>query len=218
MQRQSAKHSKKLLVEGAQDKRVIPELIEKNGIQWEFSKNSPIVHIQEWGDNNFIKDKIIQVELKSSDLQALGLIVDADDDVSARWDSVKNALNSHVVDLPASMPAEGLVCTTDQGIKVGVWIMPDNRERGMLETFLAYLVPEERSPIYDWAKDAAHEAKIKGAEFIDAHLDKAYIYTWLAWQNPPGRQLHAAIRDKVLQPDHPNAQNFVGWFKRLYDV
>jgi len=29
--------------------------------------------------------------------------------------------------------------TLESGIKFGVWMMPDNQSRGMLETFLAYL-------------------------------------------------------------------------------
>jgi 5S rRNA maturation endonuclease (ribonuclease M5) len=39
-------HSKVLLVEGKQDARVIPELIEANGVNWG-TKKSPIVHIRE---------------------------------------------------------------------------------------------------------------------------------------------------------------------------
>jgi hypothetical protein len=43
------------------------------------------------------------------------------------------------------------------------------------------------------------EAKTKGAKFIDEHIDKAYIYSWLAWQKPPGRQLHNAIQEEILR-------------------
>ncbi|HLO87253.1 MAG TPA: DUF3226 domain-containing protein, partial [Nostocaceae cyanobacterium] len=41
--------AKKLLVEGKDDLRVIPELIEKNGIVWVNNKKEPIVSIEDYG-------------------------------------------------------------------------------------------------------------------------------------------------------------------------
>ncbi|MFM7603034.1 MAG: DUF3226 domain-containing protein, partial [Pseudanabaena sp.] len=38
------------------------------------------------------------------------------------------------------------------------------------------------------------------------------------WQNPPGRQLHQAVMEKIFDPQHPNAQKFVKWFKDLYEL
>jgi ABC-type glycerol-3-phosphate transport system substrate-binding protein len=97
--------------------------------------------------------------------------------------------------------------------------MPDNQTQGMLETFLKYLVPDERQSLWEYAQEVTQEAKQKGARFKDPHhLDKANIYTWLAWQNPPGRQLHDAVKQKILNPNHPKAQDFVKWFKALYDL
>ncbi|MEH1784090.1 MAG: DUF3226 domain-containing protein [Nostoc sp.] len=46
----------------------------------------------------------------------------------------------------------------------------------------------------------------------------AKIYTWLAWQEEPGRQLHQAIKYGILNPEHPKAQTFVTWFKTLYEL
>lgn len=209
---------KKLIVEGEQDKRVIPQLIEKNGIPWGETKDTAIVYIESHGSDQFIDKTIIATELKASGLTALGLIVDADDDSSARWVSIRNACSSIIPDLPAQIPESGLVCMTNTGVKFGVWIMPDNKANGMLETFLQYLIPDENESIWQYASDAAKEAKNRGATFIDSHLDKASIYTWLAWQDPPGRQLHNAVMEKMLNPTHPKAQAFVSWFRQLYDL
>ncbi|WP_375493755.1 DUF3226 domain-containing protein [uncultured Nostoc sp.] len=44
------------------------------------------------------------------------------------------------------------------------------------------------------------------------------MYTWLAWQEEPGRQLHQAIKYGILNPEHPKAQTFVTWFKTLYEL
>nr|WP_293154524.1 DUF3226 domain-containing protein [Okeania sp. SIO2C9] len=54
--------------------------------------------------------------------------------------------------------------------------------------------------------------------FIENHTDQANIHTWLAWQNPPGRQLHNAVIERILNPKHPQAQIFINWFKTLYDL
>ena len=99
--------------------------------------------------------------------------------------------------------------------------MPDNKMRGMLETFLTSIIPTGNEPLWQFAQEAAQEAKSKGATFKDTHLDKANIYTWLAWQDPPGLQIHEPIKhskDQILNPMHPNAQKFVTWFKNLYDL
>ena len=103
-------------------------------------------------------------------------------------------------------------------IKFGIWMMPDNKRRGMLETFLAYMIPTEKEPLWTYAQEVVVEAKKRGAPFKQVLEDKACIYTWLAWQKKPGRQLHDAVKMKILDPKHPKAQMFVRWFKCLYDL
>lgn len=136
-------YPKKLIVEGQQDKRVIPELIEAYGILWEKTKREPIVYIQSYGSDNFIDAAIISTELKASGLEALGIIIDADENPQGRWQSIRNACLPSIPDIPQDLPATGLVHTAPNDIQFGVWIMPDNQLQGMLETFLAYLIPNE---------------------------------------------------------------------------
>jgi hypothetical protein len=96
--------------------------------------------------------------------------------------------------------------------------MPDNRLRGMLETFLAYLVPDTSQPLWQQAVKAFEEAQRLGAPCKVAHTDKAKIHTWLAWQDPPGRQLHNAVMERILDPTSPYARGFVNWFRLLYNI
>jgi hypothetical protein len=207
-----------LLVEGKQDARVIPYLIEANGIAWEINKK-PVVYIRDCeGNNNLVDSDIIVSELQASGLSVLGIIIDADDDSSASWQSIRNASLMSIPDIPKVLPEEGLIHTTSEGIKFGIWIMPDNKMRGMLETFLTYIIPTGNEELWNFAQTVTQEAKSKGATFKNVHQDKANIYTWLAWQEPPGRQLHNAIIERILNPTHPNAQKFVTWFKTLYDL
>ena len=213
------KNSQKiLLVEGKQDARVIPYLIEANGIVWEINKK-PVVYIRDCeGNNNLVDSDIIISELQASGLSVLGIIIDADDDPSTSWQSIISASLMSIPDIPKVLPEEGLIHTTPEGIKFGIWIMPDNKMRGMLETFLTYMIPTGNEDLWEFVQEVTQEARSKGATFKNVHQDKANIYAWLAWQDPPGRQLHNAIMERILNPQHPNAQKFVTWFKTLYDL
>ncbi|MBF2090626.1 MAG: hypothetical protein IGR80_09375 [Synechococcales cyanobacterium K44_A2020_017] len=207
-----------LLVEGKQDRFVIPELIEANGVSWGTRKN-PVVFIRDYdGYQKLVDPDVISTELQASGLSALGIMIDADDNPTGRWQSIRSTSLKSIPDIPEVLPEDGLIHTTPTGIKFGIWIMPDNNMRGMLETFLTYMIPTDREALWQFAQAATNEAKDKGALFTDSHLDKANMYTWLAWQNPPGRQLHQAIMERMLNPNHPNAQKFVTWFKTLYGL
>jgi hypothetical protein len=211
-------HPNMLLVEGAQEKRLIPELMEANGVNWGTTKN-PIVYIEDCGGfNNLVRPDEISTSLNESGLSALGIIIDADDNPSGRWRSIRNAALTSVPTIPESLPKEGLIISTPDGIKFGIWMMPNNEMCGMLETFITYLIPTESEEVWSFAQEVAQEAKNRGAKFKDSHLDKANIYTWLAWQDPPGRQLHNAITKRILDPNHDDAQKFVRWFKALYNI
>lgn len=209
--------AKKLIVEGEQDKRVIPEFIEAKGIPWGEKRKEAIVDIEVYGGNQFIDSDFIATELKASGLTHLGLIVDADDNPSGCWESIRNSCLKSMPEFPKKLPSTGLIHEIN-GIKFGVWIMPDNQQEGMLETFLSYMVEDKNEPIWQYAQGVVKEAKNKGAAFKDSHFDKANIYTFLAWQDEPGRQLHQAIKERILNPKHPKAEMFFNWFKALYDL
>lgn len=211
-------HQKVLLVEGREDVRVIPELIEANGVNWG-TRKSPVVYIRGYdGYQKLVDPEVISTELQASGLSVLGIMIDADDNPTGRWQSIRSASLKSIPDIPEALPENGLIHTAPNGIKFGIWIMPDNKMRGMLETFLTYMIPTGNEVSWQFAQEVAREAKNKGAVFTDSHLDKANIYTWLAWQNPPGRQLHQAVMERILKPNHLNAQGFVSWFKTLYDL
>ncbi len=209
---------KKLLVEGKDDLRVIPELIEKNGITWVDSKKQPIVLIEECEGYENITSDLIYTELQTGRRTHLGLVVDADDDASLRWQSIRNACLTSITNIPEEIPATGLIINTPDGKKFGVWIMPDNIIQGMLETFLGYMIPQQEKSLWQYAQKVALEAKNQGAVFKDSYIHKAEIYTWLAWQDEPGRQIHQAIKYNILNPQDAKVQGFITWFKNLYDL
>lgn len=212
-------HPRLLLVEGEQDKRVIPELIEANQIVWEV-EGKPIVWIDAVGGYEILADPdTIATELAASQLQALGIIIDADNHPSRRWQSIRQSALKSIPDLPEDLPETGLIHVTSRGIRFGIWMMPNNQDQGILETFLSQLVPDRGMDLWNFAGTQARSAQTDhGAPYTPEQAPKAQIYTWLAWQNPPGRQLHQALTQKIFQPDHPHAHRFVTWFKALYNL
>jgi hypothetical protein len=207
-----------LIVEGSTEQRLIPELIESNGIRWELDDRTRIVHIEKLGGLENLTPEFIDTQLQASGLKNLGIIIDADDQPEQRWQSIRNRCNRCKCDLPSDLPKEGLVQHLERGIRFGIWMMPDNTKQGMLETFLTYLIPDREEPIWKFAQKSATHAHESGAPFKVSHRDKANIHTWLAWQNPPGEQLHGAVQRKIFEGKHPRAQIFVRWFRDLYEL
>lgn len=210
---------KKLLVEGKEDERVIPQLMEENGIRWGKNRSEWVVEIKECnGFENMVKPYVIETHLKESGLEVLGIIADANANAERRWESLRNRCIQSFPNLPRVLPAEGLIHENETGLKLGIWLMPDNQSRGMMETFLTYLVPDDCDPVLKHAESARDKAKEIGALYKEVHADKAKIHTWLAWQDPPGRQLHQAVMGRILDPRSPHAKAFVTWFRDLFGV
>jgi hypothetical protein len=212
-------HPRLLLVEGETERRLLPELLEANGIQW--PRDAIPVYIEPMGGfDNFWGKGVIQTHLKAARREAVGLIFDADEPEDRRWETVVSRCRPFGVELPGSAPHDGWFTeSTPDGPRFGVWMMPDNRSRGYLETFLDLLVPHPEDPLYQYAQDAVDTALDHGAEFDrDRGRDKARIHTLLAWQKQPGKQLHEAVKHRVLDPTSEHAAAFVAWFRALFQL
>ena len=214
----SRNHPNRLLVEGDEDKRVIPYFMH-HFINWGDKENEWPVRIEQFeGIENMLKPGTIETELKSSGLRALGIMVDANDDPMKRWRRIRDRCIKAFEDFPEAIDPSGLILQNAAGLRVGVWLMPDNSAGGMLETFLGLFVPTEAEPLWKFAQQCCDGCRSHNAPFNQAHLDKARIHTWLAWQNPPGPSLHLAIVRHALRPGSPQADGFVKWFKNLYGL
>lgn len=199
------------------EQRAIPELIEANGVVWGDRPADWIVEvIAAGGVSHLVAAQFITTHLDDPTLTHLGVLLDADDDAAAAFASVRSLCLGAFPALP-SVPSIGGTVTEHDGRTLGIWVMPDNRQRGMLETFLGSLV-EPGDVIWRHAMAARAQAVALGAPVKATHWDKADVHTWLAWQEPPGRQLHDAVKQRILRADAPYAAAFVGWFRRTFAV
>jgi hypothetical protein len=208
-----------LLVEGTDDLYVIVELMKQNGVAWPGGKDvDPPVSIKPIrGIDAVMRAPFLAGELKQPGLLTLGIMIDADDDPKGRWSWFQKQLAAHEFqDLPDVMPEGGIIAENPDGLRVGLWLMPDCGSTGMLETFLALLARGPDSAVWDHASASFETARLLGAPCRNAHHDKARIHTWLAWQDPPATSFGLALTKKILDPSAPGAKAFVAWFKALF--
>ena len=202
----------RLLVEGKDDKHSVIHLMKRHGIDWD-NPTDALPHVHDCDGFNLLV-KSIQVNVKS--YERLGIVVDANMDMAKRWQQVMNELSKINIALPESPNQDGTIITgMYPDWKVGVWLMPDNQNKGELEDFLSKLVPPNNE-CWSYADDVTKRAKQIGARFPDKWFCKAKVHTWLAWQESPGLPFGTAIKAKYFGADLPEALQFVDWFNLLF--
>jgi hypothetical protein len=159
---------------------------------------------------------MVSPQLKESDISILGIILDADTDLPARWEELKFRLEKEGYQNIDNQPTEeGTILLPPPGLlpKVGIWIMPDNKLAGTLEDFLKFLIPENDSLLThaQQALDGLPEQR-----FTNTNQPKALIHTWLAWQEKPGMPYGQAITARYLDSELPLGQAFANWLKNLF--
>lgn len=178
-----------VLVEGKDDLNVVAHLLRRH-LNIEDVKQRLNIQDKQSVDK-LLRD--LRNDLQRSELKRLGIIVDADTDIEARWAAIRDRLLNLAdieINVPEKLTAEGLVFDAkrqDRVVKVGVWVMPDNQLPGILEDFIAFLVPPGDKL---WPRMKQCIADIPQAErrFIPERQSKAEIHTWLAWQEEPGNR------------------------------
>lgn len=200
-----------LLVEGADDEHVIKHLCAHHGVP----------HLDEIANSGGVPQLIesFPVRLKESDVEALGVVVDADTNLQARWEALRDRLREARYDPVPQTPLEGgTILPSPAGTllpRVGIWLMPDNRTSGIPEDFLRFLVPVD-SPLLTHVEHSVDGIPPAERRFSDQDRPKAVIHTWLAWQEHPGKPLGTAITVRYLDAGVQEAGAFIDWLRRLF--
>lgn len=199
-----------LLVEGTDDRHVIMHLCGNRGL--------PELEIRQYGGVSKLLPNL-PVQLKASDVDVLGVVLDADTDLNARWDSLKNLLAQvGYTGLPYKPISTGTIIDAPADAllpKVGIWIMPNNTTTGNLEDFLRFLVPSE-SKLFAHVQNSVAGIPEEERRFHKNMKSKAVIHTWLAWQEEPGKPLGTAITARYLDHEVPQVDDFVVWLRDLF--
>lgn len=169
------------------------------------------------GDSLF-KPKALSAQLKASGLERIGLVVDADTDLQARWLKLCDALASFgYTSLPASPASGGTIVEQTDFPTMGIWVMPDNRLPGSVEDFVGFLRPPGDT-LWTRAEEAVAQIPDQERLFKPQATIKARVHTWLAWQEEPGTPMGQAITKQYLKADAPHALQLLDWLRRLFDL
>ena len=196
-----------LLVEGQDDKHVVQHLCVQ-------CQPMPEFHIVEKGGVQELLDSIIQ-EARVSGREALGILLDVNDDSNARWNAVADRLRREDIKVPQSPEQTGtLIDGTNRTPRIGIWLMPDNETPGELEDFVAGMIPDD-DPIWPRSKRYIDCIPEDDRRFTEKKTQRARIHAWLATREDP-RRMGTAIGARDLRVDGVLSTKFAEWLRELF--
>lgn len=198
--------SRVLLVEGQNDKHVVLHLRKRHQLMTDFDI------LERDGLDPLLET--VGAELNVPGRQAIGILVDANDDLTARWQSVTDRLSKEDITTPSQPDPKGTVIDTIEKPRVGIWLMPDNRSSGELEKFVEQMIPDS-DPVWPLSQCYINEIPTENRRFPQTKTLRAKIYAWLAAREDP-RQMGSAIGSHDLNVDGVLCQNFLSWLKALF--
>lgn len=204
---------KVLWVEGKDDKHVLMHLSSNRGGP-HFDDVIPFE-----GCTNLVDSLHVRLKAAIGDDIIAGIIIDADMDIAARWQSLRAQLfRTGYQTVPDNPSSNGTIIDPPEGAflpRVGVWMMPDNQTGGILEDFLKFLVPAG-SRLFDHVTSSIAAIPEDERRFTQLAESKAIIHTWLAWQEDPGKPLGTAITMRYLDANAAQVDVLISWMNRLF--
>lgn len=199
-----------LLVEGKDDQHVMWSLCKHHDLPEAF-----VIDNKE-GITNVLD--AFEAEIAAPGKDCIGIVIDADTDLAARWDAIMSLLaRSGYQNIPPSPHAHGTIITQKDKPTIGIWLMPNNSLPGELEDFIAFLVPQkETNPLWTYAAQCLSSLPEAPERYPEQDRSKAHVHTWLAWQQEPGKPLGQAITARYIDANAPNAKQLIEWLKNLF--
>ncbi|MET3139694.1 hypothetical protein AAKU61_004076 [Undibacterium sp. GrIS 1.2] len=109
----------------------------------------------------------------------------------------------------------GLFFTHPDGFKdLGFWVMPNNRDEGMLEDWIKNCVSPSEQTLFQHA--VATTTALTAPKFKEIHRSKAEVATWLAWQKTPGHGPYSALRESCIDPESAQFKQLASWLRLVF--
>ena len=195
-----------LLVEGRYDRHVLDHIRRRH------DPMPPFEIVDKGGLEKLLAS--IGPELKAPGRRALGIVVDANDDIEARWAAVTDRLGRAGIEVGDRNPSGTIVHGTSRDPDVGLWIMPDNRSPGELEDFIAAMIPRDDSV---WPLSRAYIDGIPAESrlFRTRKELRAKVHAWLATRKRP-RPMGLAIGAVDLEVGGTVCVELTTWLRRVF--
>ena len=192
-----------LIVEGRDDRHVAQHIWNRHAGAFSLSV------LEKDGIENLLNS--LRNEVRVPGRYAVGIMVDADDDPSARWRAVANRLREVDVQPPNSPDPDGTIIEGNP--RVGIWLMPDNASAGELEDFISDMIPAN-DPVWPLSADYIDGIPAAHKKFSANKETRAKVHAWLAARENP-RPMGQAIRARDLEIGGALCQRFVRWLDNL---
>lgn len=193
-----------LLVEGPDDKHVIRHLRDRHQL-------NPTFSISDKGNIDKVLDSI-NPEIKTPGRLAVGILVDANDDLKARWKAITDRLRKANIQAPSSPDPTGTIIECRP--RIGIWLMPDNSMPGELENFVIHMIPDG-DPIWPQSQRYIDSIPEADRKFSQGKTQRAQLHAWLATREDP-RKMGLAIGVCDLNISGTLCQDLIAWLKRLF--
>ena len=192
-----------ILVEGQTDKVIIEKIVRK-------ATCKEVTFSVQNGINNLLKR--IKTYPKASGARRIGIIIDANNDLKGRWQSVCDKLRKSKleIELPNMPDRDGFIQECGQQ-SIGIWLMPDNRNPGMIEDFIQKIIPDDNR--WELAVEFIDKAMENGIAFQES---KAKVHAWLAVVEP-GLRFGTVMDKNVFEFDNEDFHRFENWICKFLD-
>ena len=199
-----------LLVEGKDDQHVMWSLCKHHALPETFviDNKEGVINVLD----------AFEAEIAAPGKDCIGIVVDADTDLAARWDAIMSILaRSGYKNVPPLPTPNGTVIIQENKPTIGVWLMPNNSLPGELEDFIAFLVPQrDGNPLWAYAAQCLDSLPEAPERYPEQDRSKAHVHTWLAWQHEPGKPLGQAITARYIDANAPDAKQLIAWLRNLF--
>lgn len=216
-------HKNILLVEGEADRGFFEALCQLLSISADVRVATP----KDTGGSHNTKEGVLRhltavllPQLQDGQLERIGVVVDADRAAHGSGFAVTLQRFTDALAQGSYQPdptaAAGLVFSHPDGLAdLGLWIMPNNLDEGMLEDWIKQCVHPSESSLYRHAEDSIDA--IPGApKFQPWHRTKAEVATWLAWQKKPEHGLYNAAQLDLIDVEAPLFTALQTWLRHVF--
>jgi hypothetical protein len=228
-----AKKDYVLFVEGEDDKSFFTKIIALTDLNADIP-NIQVAPPKEFNGKDskggiFERLPFLLEQIKDGTLSKLAIVVDADYDKKEGGGlGCQRTIDkiAEIVSVPPyhfalterpKLQSGGLLFKSSNGYNtLGLWVMPDNQQDGMLEDFIKDCIKSDELALFNYAKEVVKNVPNK--KFEEHHHSKAEVATWIAWQKPPGHGIYYSVRENNLLLDEESKlfKELKVWLKQVF--